>query len=344
MKRCRSLFSPAVGSKSRTSKYPVDDYRSYDVVVEPFAHAGPIVIERLLNFGTPIGCKSAIVSDADLSVYAIWKVWITPELQDKCSEIINTYKVRLSAVKTTKEDMKSSEAYVIYQELKNKFNSLINNQSSDYAAIAAISLILRKLVFGGVIRCSSKGLNVTLSWDKLKSFSRWNHQWYELDPMCHIELAKDWQGSLINLEQSSFKKFLVLIDPPYWLPYEPGTKRRGTGSMTPAYAVHNPWDEDTFQMAVGSVEKCLQLMNQSGDSRIVHTNYWSKPMQLAMKELSRKYGINVNTTLLGTLTGMNHARINKTNRIECAWEFGGRRMFYPEGFVPVEQKTLSTVL
>jgi hypothetical protein len=337
MKRCRSLFSPAVGSKANKSKYPVDDYRNYDVIVEPFAHAGPIAIERLLNFGKPIGCRNAIVSDSDLSVYAIWKTWLDESLMKDCSQIINDYHLRLSSVKTTKDEMKNSEAFSVYLELKEKFNFLMTERSSDYSTMAAVSLLLRKLVFGGVIRTSRKGLNVTLSWDKLKSFPNWNHQWHQLDPLCNVDISMDWRTCLDKLEESNFKRALVLIDPPYWLPYEPGSKRRGTGAMTQAYTVHKPSDDETFLMATESVERCLAM---DKNIRVVMTNYWSRPLQLKMQILSRKYQIPVHTTQMSVLAGMNKSRVNTTNRIETAWEFGGNRMFWPKNFVPVEQKDL----
>jgi hypothetical protein len=384
--RRKVLFSPAVGSKASIKKYPIDDYRYYDVVVEPFAHAGPIAVDRLLKFGTTTGCRHAIVSDSDISIYSVWKAWLDLNIRKETNEIIQDYlpsfivddreqnlldglfpvRKQLNAAKkeikklkdkkqiipdeltatlfSLKKEydrinnlLKQEKSYLTYLELKKIFNA---SRHGDYhiSQIAAISLLLRKLVFGSVIRCSNKGLNVTLSWDKLIAFHRWKPTWHQLDPMCKVELSTDYKIALDQLTLSSFKCPLVLIDPPYWLPYEPGSKRRGTGSMTQAYVVHNPWDDETYNMAVDSVERCLMLKVTTMPAlRVVLTNYWSRPMQLAMNALSRKYGVPVHTTQIDVMTGMNKSRANTTNRIETAWEFGGNRMFYPKGFETVVQ-------
>jgi site-specific DNA-adenine methylase len=325
MKRCRSLFSPAVGSKSRTSKYPIDDYRDYEVVVEPFAHAGPIAIERLLNFGKPTGVRRAIVADSDISVNTIWKTWIDPQARKECDEILSRYSQIISdfARNTTRQAFKSNP---FWGNIERAFNDSLQGHLS-YGQSAAYSLLVRKLVFGGVVRCNKEGkLNVGLSWDKLQSFVNWKHSWHQLDELCEVSVFNNYEEALFDIDG---RTALVLIDPPYWLP------RKG---MTQAYTSHDPIADETFKMAVNGVRHAIE--NSYKDSRIVHTNYWSRPMQLAMEEISRNAGVPVYTTQLDVMTGMNKSQAVKTDRIETAWEFGGRRMFWPKNYSRVEQKEL----
>ncbi len=325
MKRCRSLFSPAVGSKSRTSKYPVDDYRDYEVVVEPFAHAGPIAMERLLNFGKPTGVRRAIIADSDISVHSIWQAWLKPEVREECDNILERYSsvIKPFARHTTQKTFKNNP---FWELIEGAFNDSLTGNLS-YGKSAAYSLLVRKLVFGGVVRCNKQGkLNVGLSWDKLQSFVNWNHTWHDIDELCEIDLFMDYRSALDTINGS---KSLVLIDPPYWL---------SSKGMTQAYTVHDPLAPETFTMAVNAVASALE--NSGSGSRVVHTNYWSRSMQIAMEDVSRTFGIPVHTTQIDVMTGMNKSQVAKTNRIECAWEFGGHRMFWPKNFKPIMQREL----
>lgn len=334
MKKRKSLFSPAVGGKSSVTKYPVDDYRYYRYIVEPFVHSGPLTIDRLLKFGKPTGSRFAVVADADPTIVAIWRVWQDPVKRQNCDQFIKHYSdrvVEFAQSGVTRETLKDRIKLVnFFDELKYNFE---NPYSVTFEHLAAVSLVLRKLVFGGVVRCNTLGkLNVAVSYDKLIAFPNWQHKWIDLDPLCEVKIESDYKNCFttdFEFSDSSsidWSQTLVFIDPPYYLPYEPGTKRKGVGAMTPAYPGHNVSGEYTYNLAFDSVKLALER----GAKRVVHTNYWCRDMQQAMEYLSHRYNVPLHTTLIGTLIGMNHSRKNVTNRVETAWEFGGDRMFQPK--------------
>ncbi len=313
------LLHPYPGSKKDWHKYPIWDERPYDAVIEPFVGAGHFT-HRILANGR---VKNAFVADIDPAVSTVWRSWMDTEPdefgffdgecgRDYIEQFINKYSDKIRAA--------CDDIY--FQELKEWLEA---GYESDPQQLAAASIILRKLVFGGVLRCNAQGrLNVALSQDKFDQFSSWRFEWPHFDESWRLSVSDSWQACIQRFRESNFQHAIAFVDPPYWLPSKSRPGRRGTGAMTPAYTHHgNPEGEETLDLFMN----CLaMLLDEPRVSRVVATNYVSSELCFEVDRLLEKRKRQWWFTPLGTLATMNNGSTRDDCPIEGFWEFGGNRM------------------
>jgi len=350
MRQTTGLISPYVGSKADVNKYPVMDGGNYDCLIEPFFGAGHFTTRHIASVG------KAYVAEKDPSVWAVAYCWARPRLRAAVDNLVIKYRAQV---------LQDPEA--AYEFLKRRFDEMANDSRVFYnrpvtVMLAATSITIRKLLFGAVARPNrtTGKLNVSLSQDKLASFEKrhgvpqlplftrqqcqtWVHHWRPLPTNAHLNLFPDWRTVCMALEMSSVTNAIAFVDPMYWVPYEPGTKRRGTGAMTAAYRGHDPSSPELLNDCLECVE---WLLNTGKVGRLVLTNYISAPIFSAMENLAQKYNYPLAFSDLGPLDGMNR-RDQKTDpnskAHEGAWEFGGTKTFRDKVPVDDSAKQLSLV-
>ena len=313
------LLHPYPGSKKDWQKYPIWDERSYDAVIEPFVGAGHFTHRMLANGRV----KDAFVSDIDPAVSTVWRAWMDTEPdefgffggesgRDYIQSFIQNYSAQVCA------------AYddVYFDELK---GWLEGGFETEPHKLAAASILLRKLVFGGVLRCNAQGkLNVALSQDKLDKFPGFHFQWPYFDENWRLSVSDSWQQCLTAFENSNCQNAIAFVDPPYWLPSKSRPGRRGTGAMTPAYTHHgNPEGQETLDLFMNCIDR---LIDNPRVGRIVATNYVSSELCFEVDRLLEKRKREWWFTPLSTLATMNNGSTRDDCPIEGFWEFGGRRM------------------
>lgn len=212
----------------------------WGAIVEPFAGTGSTAL-----YGRT---ESRILAESAPDVRAIWSAWVEGDwgyVQDG---------IRSYQRMPTQEAWDTAKAvYAQHQGLQ----------------LAAASLVLRKLAFGGVIRHGANGeLNVSWHESKAMSFRQWKA------PAPHATgKVMLYDDALQCLRESPEDDALVVIDPPYWLP--------GTGRMTPAYRAHTPHGDDTFALCVDALVLALPWAK-----RIVVCNYESPQLHEAILALA----------------------------------------------------------
>lgn len=313
------LLHPYPGSKKDWQKYPIWDERQYDAVLEPFVGAGHFTHRMLANGRV----KNAFVGDIDPAVSVVWRFWMDTEPdefgyfdgesgRDYLEQFIHEYSQKVCA---TYDD-------IYFNELK---QWLEEDKGDEPHKLPVASIILRKLVFGGVLRCNAQGkLNVALSQDKLNQFSSWQFEWPHFDESWRLSVSDSWQQCLDAFAKSDCQNAIAFVDPPYWLPPKSRPGRRGTGAMTPAYTHHgDPQGQSTLDLFIDCLD---MLLGCPRVKRIVATNYVSPELQLEVDGLLKKHGHQLWFTPLGTLTTMNNGSTREDAPAEGFWEFGGRRM------------------
>jgi hypothetical protein len=252
------------------------------------------------------------------------------------------------------------------------FNTLIEDSNNDYfcmgkVAAAASYLTLKRLTFGGVLRCNKAGrLNVALSADKLDKFINagkrrkqrckltiplldldnslddywgWEYQW----PSNGIEkltFAEGWQGAVTALEDSPYRDALVVLDPPYYSPQAWVEVRKDgrqvASKMTPAYPGHNPQSADELALCLDSLDAVLATGKAR---RVVLFNYWSPELDEQIRAVLTRHGrSDCAVSRVGYLGGMNNAQTFHKRDVEAVWEIGGRQLF--RDFDAIEQMEL----
>jgi hypothetical protein len=338
MRHTTGLLSPYVGSKENVTKYPVHDGGDYDAIIEPFLGSGHFTTRHIGSIG------KAFVAEQDPSVWAVAYCWTQPRLRVAVDSIVLQYRAMILEDAETAYDYLKSEFDRIVAEGKAFWNRPVT------VKLAAVSITIRKLLFGAVTRpnATTGKLNVSLSQDKLKTFEKkhgvpqlqlltreecqtWVHHWRPLPQGAQVHLFLDWRFTCMALERSSVESAIAFIDPMYWVPYRPGTARRGTGAMTPAYRGHDPSDRQLLMDCIDCVE---WLLSTGKVKRLVVTNYISDPMRAAMARLAQKYDFPLWFSDLGPLNTMNKRHKAKTQYHEGAWEFGEVKTFRDR--VPVD--------
>ncbi|MBD1871909.1 hypothetical protein H6F75_00295 [Nodosilinea sp. FACHB-131] len=305
------LLSPYPGAKN-PDRYPVHDGGDYDAWIAPFAGSGEqeAYVARIDN-ALPV-----IAADADPLVRSVWECWGDADLRQETKELLWQWRQWILAdPETSFADLAKLSAWYVATPDVNR----------SIAHIAAVSIVLRRLTFGGVIRLNGQGqLNVGLSQDKLRSFRKgWQFTWPQSPAALTVfdDYAKacdvpPWVESAI-----------AIVDPPY------------CSGTTDAYA----HADGHLSIALDCVER---LMANPCVARIVCFNYWGEfaagavsgteyPIVAAMERIGQRYGREVSFTHLGTLATMNKGP-GKTavHRLEGVWEIGGRRL-YGDRAVPV---------
>lgn len=287
------------GGKRKLLKQ-IYDGDNYDCIVDPFAGGGAITVKLL-----PI-VKHAFVADADPSVWAVWECWRKPDLHSHVRQIIRNIQANAAA-----------NPALAWDFLKQDFEAA-NIRRPDL--LAATSLAIRKLAFGGVIRLGSSGkLNITWSKGQLPKLLSWQYRFPAQPKGAQINLSHFWQDAVLRFTGSSCKRAIALIDPPYWLPYTPGTSRRGTGGMTPAYPGHKPHAQETFDLCT----KCVSsLVDSHRVQRLVVANYWSNEMDEALTKIAEEAQLPIECIKVGRLDGINKSRAVSTQNVDCLWVIG----------------------
>jgi hypothetical protein len=302
----KGLFDRYPGSK-RNYLLLDGDGSDYDCIIEPFIGAGWQTLKALR-----LGIKQAFIADADPSVWAVWECW-RGGFSGAVEERVKEWQFRFMG-----------GANAAWSELKREFEHfskwvLTDPHYESNVPLAAASLALRKLTFAGVTRCNKQGgLNVVPSKEQLEIFPRWRYA-MPPKPQGTVSLSWDWADAIAAFESSDCQQAIAIVDSPYWLPYTPGTKRRGTGWMTAAYVAHNPHADAEFSMCVDAVRrlahnprvKCLKVCN-----------YDSEPMQQALEAIASEAGHPITRELVGKLDGLNASRASTTQNQEVVWTIG----------------------
>ena len=287
--------------------YDFNDCGDYDSVIEPFTGSG-ITSLKLLNQGA----RSLFWADTDATMRAIYHVWVNSELHDQF--YIHLEEFRSSFCRET------VERDIAWNQLKDTFDAA---DISIPAKLAAASLCLRKLTFGGVVRASANGkLNVTYCNGQLDELKKWRYRLPIAPPT--LSISQSWEGSFKELEESDCKRTFCLIDPPYWLPlYEADESlkkvRRQTGAMTPCYLGHKPHDRATLDLCVDAVRVALSIQKIK---RIVVTNYFSEELDSAIAALCEEFKKPLTIKTVGKLDGINRGRVATTQNREAIWSIG----------------------
>jgi len=294
------LLIPRYPGGKRKLLSQIYDGGRYDSIVEPFIGGGAATLRLLPIVG------NAYLSDADPTVWSIWHCWNHPELHLAVYENLKTLKNEAIA------DIASA-----WISLKAEFEAA---NTSNPARLAAVSLTIRKLTFGGVVREGANGhLNVKWVQCQVDTLPRWRYRFPPFPPNAHISLSQSWEAALDAFEKSSSEAAIALIDPPYWVPYTPGTKRKGRGGMTPAYIGHKPHDEATLAMCVNCVQR---LAVNPCVKRVVVANYLSARLDAALFDIAAAANLPIVRTVLGRLDGLNMSRAVSTENLDTLWTIG----------------------
>ena len=281
----------------------------YDCIVEPFAGSGAVTWQH------HHGIKNAIAADCDPGVQAVWQCWGSPLVLRKLEQWY----------------------YHVKEEPQSAFDILkaIYENNLYPEALAAAYLTLKRLVFGGVLRCNKQGkLNVALHQDKLEKYlAGWTYEWPD-NGIESLAFKYSWQEAVQALADSSYERALVVIDPPYysnkvWIEERKDGSQR-ISKMTAAYPEHNPQSDAELKMCVD----CLDAVLATGKAlRVVVFNYHSDELKRRINTLVEKSiwcGDCVGpaeASNLGPLGNMNNAQKFHGRDDEWVWEIGGQRMF-----------------
>jgi hypothetical protein len=245
----------------------------------------------------------AFLSDSDPTVHAVWLAWLNPS---KHAAVLN----EIDKWKHVFERLGPDEAWT-------QLKLSIEDFPGDFVELAAASLVLRKLTFGGVVREGASGrLNIKWVQGQVTQLLKWTYK-FPPQPNGLINISLDWRDSLAQLQRAAFDEAIALIDPPYWLPYGPGSSRRGTGRMSPCYPGHSPhapWQRDMCLDAVAAALADPRI------TRIFITNYYSAELAGALFELCPE----LHEQAQGKLDGINPGRKRGTNHIEALWTLDRR--------------------
>lgn len=304
------LLSPYPGAKN-PAVYPVHDGGDYDCWVAPFAGSG----EQEAWIARMYPGMAVIAADADPLVRSVWRCWDSAGARNAVVEAIKGYSVKVE-----------SDPEKGFELLSLQMQQGLLSYPSSFINLAAVSIVLRRLTFGGVIRLNSKGeLNVGLSQDKLRTFRKgWEFAWPQSPN--RLRMFDDWAKAMDFVAGWgpdplwNFSSAIAIIDPPY------------CDGTTAAYA----HADGTMSMGVDCIDGLLASGNVS---RIVAFNYWGEwvegdsapteyPICKAMQHLAQRHNVDVYFSHLGTLATMNKgAGKAAVHRYEGVWEIGGRRLY-----------------
>ena len=304
--------------------YDFNDCGNYDSVIEPFTGSGITSLKLMSQ-----GARSLFWADTDPTMRAIYRVWVDKSLHDQFYFYLEEFRasffkesptlVCLDGMRLLKDSIRSIQDKA-WTQLKDTFDFA---DKSNLAKLAAASLCLRKLTFGGVVRASANGkLNVTYCKGQLDELEKWRYRFPIVPPTLNI--SQSWEGSFKELERSDCEKTFCLIDPPYWLPlYETDEDlkkaRRQAGTMLPCYRGHKPHDRATLDLCVDAVRIALSSQKIQ---RIVITNYFSEELDSAIAALCDEFKKPLTIKTVGKLDGINRGRVATTQNKEAIWSIG----------------------
>ena len=293
--------------------YDFNDCGDYDSVIEPFTGSGITSLKLMSQ-----GARSLFWADTDATMRAIYSVWVNSKLHDQFYSYLEEFRSSFF-----REPLEHDRAWT---QLKDTFDSA---DESNPARLAAASLCLRKLTFGGVVRASANGkLNVTYCKGQLEELEKWRYR-LPIAPST-LSISQSWEGSFKELEVSDCERTFCLIDPPYWapiyetvsyLPLDKGFKKVSvkTSTMTAAYIGHKPHDYATFDLCVDAVRAALSSQKIQ---RIIVTNYFSEELDSAIAALCEEFKKPLTIKTVGKLDGINRGRVATTQNREAIWSVG----------------------
>jgi len=253
-----------------------------------------------------------VVSDSDFLVRATWEAWHRPRLRKETAALVQAWQQRI--------ERNPEEAFAELAELASFYYRPAHQIEYNPVLVPTVSILLRRLTFGGVIRLNAKGvLNVGLSQDKLQSFlNGWEFTWPA--PPKSLKVFGDWSGVTDWIDGVDGVEAIAIVDPPY------------CAGTTDAYA--NAGGDAAMAL------DCIEALLASGNvTRIVAFNYWGEmaddadtpteyPICDAMQMLAHRHGVEAHLSHLGTLATMNKgAGKTAVHRFEGVWEIGGKRMY-----------------
>jgi hypothetical protein len=239
----------------------------------------------------------AYFSDSDPSVLAVWEAWLDPAKHADVLTVIDGWKALFQVM----------GADIPWHQLK----AAVGGEAQGIE-LAGASLALRKLTFGGVVREGAKGkLNIKWVPCQVSQFLQWTYL-FPPQPNGSINLSRDWRDSLAELQKGDFDEAIAVIDPPYWLPYGPGSSRRGTGRMSPCYPGHDPHAQWQMDMCVDAFAAALA---EPRITQIFVTNYHSSELANALFDLCPELHEQIGRKL----DGINPGRKKGTNHLEALW-------------------------
>jgi len=269
--------------------YSLLDRFDYGCIVEPFGGSLATSLKAIEG-----GVKAIQVADADPTVSAIYWCWARQDAD--LPGAVDLWRLRFEA--------HPNEAWA---GLKLEIEAAVEGSIANSSRVAAASLVLRKLAFGGVIRYSANGkLNIAPNRDQLEKLAQWSYE-YPSTNGANILVRNSWQECFTGIPKDSF----CLIDPPYYLP-------RSCGRMTPAYWRHEPHDRETLHLCLDAVQLAVQCPQIS---RIVVCNYASPELDEFMGSIGRM-GLPVKRATFGRCDSINRTRKAVTNAEEVLWFIG----------------------
>jgi hypothetical protein len=333
------MVIPRYAGSKRLSFRLFTDGINPSTLVEPFAGGGSLSAKLAQT-------RNAVIFAADLNpaVQSVWQTWTTPENHPSIKDHLDNLLTRITnelldygdpvtpALTRVIEDETSntrSTRQALIKAMKStgcKGWQLIPNtwsvikdayeagDTGDLNYLAAITLMLHKLSFGGVIRSGkiADNLNIAPSIDQMGVLWGWEHR-YPTAP-AFLSFSGSWEGAVTAFEASTQVDALAVIDPPYYWPVR--------GEMTPAYRWHTPWADETLALTLdcaGAMAKSRKL------SRIVVTNYLSDPVDQAMTGLAAEHNWYLTRVDLGRLDGLNRSKACTSDRRDTAWIFNRDR-------------------
>ena len=333
------MVIPRYAGSKRLSFKRFTDGINPSTLVEPFAGGGSLSAKLAQTRNANI-----FAADINPAVGSVWQTWTTSENHPSIKLHLDHLLTRITTELLDYGDpVTSALSRVIDHETSNTRSNrqalikamkatgckgwqLIPNtwatikdayeagDSSDLNYLAAITLLLHKLSFGGVIRSGKRAdnLNIAPSIDQMGVLWGWEHRYPS--PPAFLSFSGSWEGAVTSFEDSDKTNALAVIDPPYYWPVR--------GEMTPAYRWHTPWSDETLALTLdctGAMAKSKKL------SRIVVTNYLSDPIDQAMTGLAAAHDWHLSRVDLGRLDGLNRSKACTSDRRDTAWIFNRDR-------------------
>lgn len=285
------LFNRYPGAKD-PRKYQFWDGDRYDAVIEPFAGSGIFSLFMMSK-----GVQNLFFADTDPTVRAVYKTWLDKGCHSEFYNQISSILIYLGG---------GAPVSQVWADLLNKFYS---RDDRDYATLAAVSLVIRDLTFGGVIRFNSQGvMNQPWVLDRVDWLKRQSVKRYQLPPIPKSGFIGHscWQ-SFQSFRNSECRSAICLIDPPY---YSPSCKDA-------SYQGHDGRDTATLDLCIEAVRKAIEIPQIK---RIIVCNYYTEELAEALRNVC---GDRVSSQhLTGTLTRMQRGKVCTTKNQECIWEIG----------------------
>lgn len=298
------------GGKRNHGKYQIWDGAVYDACIEPFA-GGSAFSQQMLRRG----CKNVFLGERDPLLLPIYECWLAPYTHQRVYDLIDSWKQRFLNAHYDRDRID-----VVWECLKRRLD-----EREDYTKeeIAAASLVLRKLTFGGVVRLNTKDkLNVRYVECQIQLLEKWVYRFPYIDQEARVYLKPSWQQAMLRFKMWADRNpngsAIALVDPPYYAELPTGEqmeKRKRQDGITPAYPGHLPHNLKTLALSVEPVEELLKF---SQVERIVVTNYYSDRLDSALRKLDP--GLRMRS--VGRLDGLNQTRNAGTEYEECVWEMG----------------------